>query len=99
MADEEHVLDYSTRCELEKAADILESLAQNMRRGCVRLTSGTESIYLGFDSPVEMEVEAKTKPMKGKGKLQIKVAWRKPLEGEAMVVEAGESEPLGVGVE
>jgi amphi-Trp domain-containing protein len=58
-----------------EAAAFLENIAKSLREGSTLLESGDQSLSLRIGPTVEMELEAKSKPEKGKGSIELKISW------------------------
>jgi amphi-Trp domain-containing protein len=102
MESEERTLEFTAQCEPSQIAEYLEAIASYMRKGHVNLAVGTESVQLDLPGSVRLELEAKAKPGRGKGSLQLEVSWKQPPHFEdSLKIEAGEEPaaepPLEIG--
>jgi amphi-Trp domain-containing protein len=80
MESENRSLDFSTYLDSARVAEHLETLARSIKVGHVQLTVGPESVNLHLGSRVKFELEAVSRPAKGKGSLDISMSWREPVE-------------------
>ena len=64
-----------------EAADALNSIAEGIRARSLSLSMGEEEITVFPDGDMAMEIEASEK--KGKAKIEIAIAWRRPESEEA----------------
>jgi len=62
--------EFSTFAEPHIVAEYLESLANALRNGTVRLTSGGEEMYLTPEGAIELDVEAKKKERESEARAQ-----------------------------
>ena len=72
---EKQSLEFSSDIETKSAASHLEALAKGLRAGHVLLESGDRSLSLDVGGNVNIELEAKSSPEKGKSSIEIKLSW------------------------
>ena len=94
MPDEKQSIEFSSELETQAAADHLEALAKGLRDGRVLIESGDRSVSLEASRSVNLELEAKTNPGKGKSSVEIKLEW---LAEEDVVEEAPPSLLIATG--
>jgi amphi-Trp domain-containing protein len=75
MSSNERTLEYSMACAPLEAAGFLELIAHHLKDGNIMLRKGDDSLALQFGSRVKMKIEAKSKPEKNKGALEIELSW------------------------
>ena len=78
MGSDEQSLEYSMSCEPAVAARLLELMAQYLKEGSVLLSRGDEAIALRFGPQIKFGLEAKAKPAKGKGSIELELSWEEP---------------------
>lgn len=91
MESEDRSLEFSSQCEPSQVAEYLEAIANHIRNGHIALSVGSEAVQLDLAPNVKLELEAKAKPDKGKGSLQVEISWKQaPHFEEPLKIDAGE---------
>ncbi len=80
MGNQEKSLEYSATCDPDDMAQYLEALAQCIRDGRIAIADGHRSIELRCSESVRFELEAKSKPEKGKESLNLELSWKRSLD-------------------
>lgn len=75
MADDKQSIDFSSELETQAAAAHLEALAKGLRDGRVLIESGDRSVSLETSRSLNLALEAKANPGKGKSSIEIKLNW------------------------
>jgi amphi-Trp domain-containing protein len=75
MSSSKEELEFKSEVPAAEAAAFLENLAKSLREGSTLLESGDQSLSLRIGSTVELELEASSKPEKGKGEIELKISW------------------------
>jgi amphi-Trp domain-containing protein len=75
MSSTKEELVFSSEVPAGDAATFLENLAKSLRQGSMLLESGDQSLSLRVGSTVSVDLEASSKPEKGKGSISLKVSW------------------------
>jgi amphi-Trp domain-containing protein len=76
MSSSKEELAFKSEVAASEAAAFLENLAKSLRQGSMLLESGDQSLSLRVGQTVEVELEASSKPEKGKGSIELKVSWQ-----------------------
>jgi amphi-Trp domain-containing protein len=81
---EKQSLEFIGNIDANEAAAYLEALARGLRDGHVLLESGDKSLNIEVGDGVDLEIEAKSNPEKGKSSIELKLGWRieEPVEEE-----------------
>jgi amphi-Trp domain-containing protein len=79
MSESKRSFEFSMQTNSNEIADYLEGLAGHLRAGTVQLSAGSQSIDLRIGSVMKMEIEAESRPRKGKSSLQLELSWREPM--------------------
>jgi len=81
-------LEFKSELAANDAATFLENLAKSLREGSTLLESGDQSLSMHIGPTVEVELEAKSKPEKGKGAIELKISWEtEPVPETARTLE------------
>lgn len=75
MGDTEK-MEFTATVEASRVADYLNRISDGLRRGVLTLASGDRILRLEPTDQVKLELEAESKPEKGKGSLQLEVSWK-----------------------
>ncbi len=77
MSDKQS-LEFEAKLDAGNAADYLEALAKGLRDGRIIIESGNKSLSLdvGGDIAMELELEAKSNPEKGKASVEFELSWK-----------------------
>ncbi len=77
MSDKQS-LEFEAKLDAGNAADYLEALAKGLRDGRIIIESGNKSLSLdvGGDIAMELELEAKSNPEKGKSSVEFELSWK-----------------------
>jgi len=82
MSSKNEAVSYSVSCSNDQAAEHLQTLAQCIRKGDTQIKVGEQSIVLNFSQKVDLEIDAKVKSDKGKGKLKIEISYKTALPSD-----------------
>jgi amphi-Trp domain-containing protein len=73
---EKQSLEFNSNIDTGEAAAYLEALARGLRDGHVLIESGDKSFNMEVGEGVDIELEAKSNPEKGKSSVELKLSWR-----------------------
>ena len=77
MSDKQS-LEFEAKLDAASAADYLEALSKGLRDGRIIIESGNKSLSLDVagDIAMEIELEAKSNPEKGKSSVELELSWK-----------------------
>jgi amphi-Trp domain-containing protein len=77
MSDKQS-LEFEAKLDAGNAADYFEALARGLRDGRIIIESGNKSLNLEVagDIVMELELEAKSNPEKGKSSVELELSWK-----------------------
>lgn len=67
---------FTATLEPDQAGEYFNQIADGLRRGVIGLSAAGRSIRLEPGAMVTVEIEAESKPDKGKGSFAIEVSWK-----------------------
>lgn len=78
------LLKSKNRLTRDQVADLLESLAANIRTGELSMSHGGEPVHLAIPEGVQLDVEISedTRPEGVKRELELEMHWRETVDGE-----------------
>ncbi len=68
--------EFSSNVGIEQTANYLEKIAEGLRKGVLNLTASGRTLRLEPSGTIKLEIEAESKPLKGKGSLQFEISWK-----------------------
>lgn len=69
-------LEFSTTTRGVQVAEYLNRIADGLRQGTLTLGAAGQTVHLQPAETIRLEVEAESRPDKGKGSLQLELSWK-----------------------